>query len=73
MKTYKLPVAWEMVGLVEVEAESLEEAVAYFENNSDHIKLPYGEYVYGTLDLSNPEIEIIEEINEQLSKGGELN
>lgn len=32
MKKFKIPVTWEMSGFVEVEAESLEDAVERFDN-----------------------------------------
>ena len=62
-KKFKLPVTWEMCGVVEVEAESLEAAVDYFNENSDHIKLPTGEdvvYVDGSFNLSCNEISYLE-------------
>lgn len=58
-KKYKLPVSWEMCGIVEVEADSLEEAVAYFENNSDHIAFPSGEYVDASFGLNMDSVEDI--------------
>ena len=33
MKTYKIPVFWHMIATVEVEAESLDEAMQIVENN----------------------------------------
>ena len=63
MAKFKLPVTWEVCGVVEVEAESLEAAVDYFNENSDYIKLPTGEdvvYVDGSFNLSCNEISYLE-------------
>ena len=63
MAKFKLPVTWEMCGVVEIEAESLEAAVDYFNENSDHINLPTGEdviYVDGSFNLSCDEISYLE-------------
>jgi hypothetical protein len=40
MKTFRLPVTWEMYGVVEVEAESLEEAIWLAENPDSDVELP---------------------------------
>ena len=48
----KLPVTWEVCGIVEVEANSIEEAIAKFDEGCDYIPLPDGEYVDGSFDLS---------------------
>lgn len=34
MKTYKIPCVWQMVGWMDVEAESLEEAIDYAKNEA---------------------------------------
>lgn len=52
-KTIRLAVTWEMAGYVEVEASSLEEAMDYFDENSDHIALPSNAtYVDGSFQLA---------------------
>ena len=57
----KLPVTWEAFGIVEVEANSIEEAVNYFNENSDYIHMPKdSEYVDGSFNLSDSELEFIE-------------
>lgn len=48
MKTYKLPCTWQMVGVVEVEAESLEEAEKVAIMGSP---LPQGEYLGASFEL----------------------
>lgn len=40
MKTYSIPVTWEMYGTVEIEAESIEKAVEIFDRQIDDIPLP---------------------------------
>ena len=60
MKTFKLPVTWEVCGFVNVTAETLEEAIEDFKENSDEYGLPNDpEYVDGSFKLSTNESEII--------------
>lgn len=40
MKTFKIPVTWEVYGVVEIEAETLSEAVDIFDDTEDQIGLP---------------------------------
>jgi len=47
-----------------VEAESIEAAIEYFNNNIDHIALPLeSEYVDGSFSLSSDEVEFIAQYN----------
>lgn len=47
MGKIKLPVSWEVFGFVEVEADSIEEAMEFFEENADSFSLPNeSEYKY---------------------------
>lgn len=55
----KLPVTWEMCGFVEVEADSVEDAVDMFDEITDELPLPDGDYVDGSFDLSCRETEYI--------------
>jgi hypothetical protein len=48
MKTYKLPVLWQMYGYVEVTAESLEDAIDIAENESN---LPEGDYIEASFEV----------------------
>ena len=52
MKTFKLPVTWEMCGIVEVEAESLEDAIANFDPHTDELPAE-PQYVDGSFQLSD--------------------
>lgn len=46
MKTWKIPVSWEMYGTKEIEADSLEEAIKIFDNDNEEYGLPNdGEYL----------------------------
>lgn len=64
MAKIKLPVVWEMGGFVTVEADSVEEAMDYFEKNADHIPLPKeGVYVDASFALSCDDSEFILECN----------
>jgi hypothetical protein len=40
IKTWKIPVTWEMAGIVEVEAETLDEAIETFDKDNDFFELP---------------------------------
>lgn len=55
----KLPVTWEVFGIVEVEANSIDEAIKKFDESCDYIPLPNGEYVDGSFNLSCREEEYI--------------
>ena len=58
-KTFRLPVTWDVCGFVNVEAESLEEAVQDFNENVDKYELPEPEYVDGSFRLTEDNIEIL--------------
>lgn len=67
MKTFKIPVTWEIYGEVEVEANSAEEALKKakeIEHQGDGLELPNdGEYVDGSFKI-NEDISLIELINQ---------
>ena len=59
----KLPVTYEVCGIIEVEADSVESAVKLFEETSDDIPLPYNaEYVDGSFRLSCSDIDDIKDL-----------
>lgn len=58
----RLAVTWEMCGYVDVEANTLEEAMEKFNKESDHIKLPNGDYVDESFQLSTDDVEEMEAI-----------
>lgn len=54
----KIAVTWEICGYVDIpEAKTVEEAMKIFKKNSDYIKLPDGEYVDGSFQLSTEDVE----------------
>lgn len=60
MKKWKIPVSWEMAGLVEIEAHSLEEAISIAEND-DSIGLPTGDYIDASWRVDAENVEAIRE------------
>ena len=62
MKTYKIGVVWQMYGYVEVEANSLEEAVKEVEDGGGDIPLPsVADYVEGSFEVDHD--GLVEEVN----------
>lgn len=60
MKKFKIPVSWEMYGFVEIEAETLDEAVNRAWN--DNIPLPYySEYVDESFRVDEEDVAIFNE------------
>lgn len=61
MAKIKLPVTWEICGIVEIEAESIDEAMEKFDEDIDYIPLPIhnGEYVDGSFNLTDRDPEFI--------------
>lgn len=56
MKTFKIPVTWEVYGIVKIEADSLEEALNIFDKTEDEISLPLdSEYVDGSFKREDSE------------------
>lgn len=54
-------VTWEMCGYVDIEADTMEEAMEKFNRESDYIKLPTNaEYVDGSFQLSSDDVEEME-------------
>lgn len=60
MKTWNIPVSWEVVGMVEIQAPTLEKAIE-IARTDDSIELPYGEYVDGSFDVTVDDDELIRE------------
>lgn len=48
MKTWKIPVSWEEYGEIEIEAKTLKQAIAIFDEREDEYSLPEGEYIDGS-------------------------
>lgn len=62
MKVFKIPVEWSVYNTVEIEAESMEEAIEIFDKTIDDIVLPTElEYIVVVLkDLMQPIEQIVE-------------
>lgn len=53
----KVAVTWSMCGFVDIDANTMEEAMEKFNEESDYIKLPTdGEYVDGSFELSSQDV-----------------
>lgn len=66
MKTFRIPVEWTSYGVVEVEAETVEEAIAYAHKNIDELPLPYdGEYMEDSYAINDDE-EFIKYLNKDI-------
>lgn len=63
-----LAVTWEMAGYVEVEADSVEEAMEKFNKESDYMRLPNGDYIDGSFRLITDSVEEMEAIVNFLMK-----
>lgn len=63
MKKFKLPVEWAVFATVEIEAETIDDAIKYFNENIDDIPLPEHNddecYIDGSFQLSGDDIEYI--------------
>ena len=60
MKTWNIPVSWEVVGMVEIQARTLEKAIK-IARTDDSIELPCVEYVDGSFDVTVDDDELIRE------------
>jgi len=64
MKTFKIPVEWAVFGVVEIEAETLEEAIKKVDEDNDEIPLPEGDYIDGSWQV-NKDSCLIEVLNKE--------
>lgn len=61
VKIMKVAVTWEVCGYVDIEAETMEEAMEKFSKDSETIPLPTDfEYVDGSFQLSSNDVEEME-------------
>lgn len=64
MKSWQIPVSWEMCGTVTVQADTLEEGLEIARDSDGEIPLPDDAYyVDGSWDLSYDDVEGIREIH----------
>jgi hypothetical protein len=60
MKIFKIPVTWEMCGFVKIEANTIEEAMRFVNEDEYDIELPnVSNYVDGSFALSTTDPEIV--------------
>jgi hypothetical protein len=65
MKNFKIPVSWSLYGTVNIEAETLEEALNKFDEESDEIDLPFrNDYIDGSFEREK-DIELIRIMNKK--------
>lgn len=67
MKYYKVPVTWEMYGVVEIEADSAEEAIEIARDDQGILPLPEGYYVDDSWRLSHDDMDELKAIVEMKS------
>ena len=70
-KFWKIPVTWECYGVVEVEGDTIEEALENFrkcEEEGEGCALPEGDYVDGSFRLSDDNPEELKHMIELLNK-----
>lgn len=68
MKTYKIPVSWEVYDTVDIKAKSLKEAIAIFDRNADDIPLGHDwTYVEGSYKREQ-DMKLIKELNVDYTK-----
>ena len=61
----RIAVTWEMCGFVDIDAESMEEAMKKFRRESVHIEIPMdGVYVDGSFRLSSNDVEEMRAMSE---------
>lgn len=58
---YKVAVSWTEVGVVEIEAANVEDAIKKAEENIDHLILPEGEYLDESFRIDVDTTELLNE------------
>ena len=72
MKTWRIPVTWEVCGTVNVEADTLEEAIEIARDDDGNIPLPDGDYVDGSWRLSEEDEDFVREYYNDNEKDEEV-
>ena len=60
--TWRIPVSWEVCGVVVVSADTLSEAIEIAEDKEGIIPLPEGDYVDGSWRLTHENTEEVREL-----------
>ena len=69
----KVAVTWELCGYVDINADTMEEAMKNFREKSDDIEIPaHGEYVDGSFHLSSDDVEEMEIMSDIYKKVAEI-
>jgi len=68
MKTFRIPVVWKETGVVEIEAESLEQAKEIFEETKDDLSLLEGYYIDSSFGLDEEVLEFLISIGEVIKE-----
>jgi len=66
-KEFKIPVEWAMYGVVTIEAETLDEAIKFVEDDVEGIPLPQGDYIDGSWQV-NGDKNFIQVLNKEKLK-----
>ena len=62
MKTWKIPVCWAMMGTVNVEADTLEEAIEIARDDKGVIPIPdNGDFIDGSWDVDCVDVDYLRE------------
>jgi len=71
MRTFKIPVSWEEYGIIEIDAETIKDAIRIFDEQSDDLPLPEGDYIDSSFKRQSR--EDCEEFNDVFDKINKLN
>lgn len=63
MKHYKIPVYWETLGYITIEANSLEEAIQKYDEEEEYFDLPDEQYYVDGSFSREKDIEMIKALN----------
>lgn len=63
MKSYKIPVYWEVFGYISIEANSLEEAIEKYDEEEEYFDLPDKQYYVDGSFNREEDIEMIKQLN----------
>lgn len=60
MQTFKIPVTWSVYGTIEIQADTIEDAIKKFEENKEEIPLPYdSDYIDNSFQMDPSPEELI--------------
>lgn len=60
IKTWKIPVCWSMMATIEIEADTLEEAIEIAKDDEGNIPIPYnGDYLDGSWEVDSEDVDYL--------------